>query len=303
MIQSRQIEAFRAVMLTGAMTTAAETIHVTQPAVSRLVRDLEAEIGFALFHRRGNLVVPTAEAHALLAEVERSFIGLGQIRAFADDLRTGRGGSLRIAALPAMAAGFMPRFVAGFCRARPNLRVLIDGLPSPVIRERVMAGHFDIGVTGLPFQRNSLAVTQLNDRAVIAMPEGHRLVERRFIRAEDLHDENVILLTRLTRSDGNHAIQAALQSVRYRQMIDTPLSTIACIFVSQGMGVAIVDPFSASEFVDKGVVLKPFQPSFNIGTALIHSSDRALSMIAQEFLAAFLDHARQFLRRAEYLRS
>jgi len=49
MIQSRQIEAFRAVMLTGAMTAAAAAIHVTQPAISRLVRDLEAELGLPCF--------------------------------------------------------------------------------------------------------------------------------------------------------------------------------------------------------------------------------------------------------------
>jgi len=150
MIQSRQIEAFRAVMLTGAMTAAAETIHVTQPAVSRLIRDLEAELGLALFQRRGNRVVPTAEAHALLVEVERSFVGLGQIRAFAGDIRSGRGGTLRIAVLPAMAAGFAPRFIADFCRGRPNLKVSIYGLPSATIRDRVTTGELDLGISGFP---------------------------------------------------------------------------------------------------------------------------------------------------------
>jgi DNA-binding transcriptional LysR family regulator len=89
------------------MTAAAEAIHVTQPAVSRLIRDLEQELGLALFHRRGNALIPTTEANALLTEVERSFIGMAQIRAFADDLRSGRHASLRIGVLPAMAAGFV----------------------------------------------------------------------------------------------------------------------------------------------------------------------------------------------------
>ena len=184
MIQSRQIEAFRAVMLTGAMTTAAETIHVTQPAVSRLVRDLESETGLLLFQRRGNLVVPTTEAHALLAEVERSFIGLGQIRAFADDLRTGRGGSLRLAVLPAMATGFIPRLIADFCRSRPNLKVTVHSPPSSVIRDGVGAGQFDIGVADLRFRRTSLMVTPLDDNAVVAMPAGHRLADLRVVRAK-----------------------------------------------------------------------------------------------------------------------
>jgi len=290
-------------MLTGAMTSAAEMMHVTQPAVSRLIRDLEAELGLALFHRRGNLVMPTAEAQALLVEVERSFVGLDRIRAFADDLRSGRGGTLRVAALPSVAAGFMPRFVAQYCRLRPHVEVLIDGLPSPLIRDRVVAGQFDIGVTGLPFQRDALTVTPIDDKAVVVMPKDHRLAKRRTIRADDLHDEKLILLTRLKNAEGNHPIRFVLQSVRYTQRIETPLSTIACVLASEDAGIAIVDPFSASEFAGKGVVVRPFEPAFNIGTAIVHSSERALSLLAQEFHAAFTKHIRRFLQQADYFRS
>jgi DNA-binding transcriptional LysR family regulator len=297
MINSRQVEAFRAVMLTGAMTAAAEIIHVTQPAVSRLIRDLEAEIGLALFHRRGNLVVPTAQAQALLTEVERSFVGLNQIRAFADDLRTGQGGTLRVAALPAVAAGFLPRFIAKFSRERPRVSVLMDGLSSAAIRDGVVAGAFDLGITAFPFQRASLTITPLEDNAMVAMPENHRLTRHKVVRAKDLHDENLILLTRFRR--GLHPVEVALQSVVRRSPVETPLATMACVLVSEGMGVAIVDPFSASEFVGKGVVLRPFEPSWIIGTALVHSRERALSVVAREFRDAFLEHARQALARAD----
>jgi DNA-binding transcriptional LysR family regulator len=315
MIQSRQIEAFRAVMLTGAMTAAAETIHVTQPAVSRLIRDLEAELGLALFQRRGNRVLPTPEARALLIEVERSFVGLGQIRAFAGDIRSGRGGMLRIAVLPAMATGFAPRFVAKFCRERPNLKVSIYGLPSPAIRDRVTTGELDLGIMGFPvgpartyswsateaqiqFQRGALTIIPLDDKAVLAVPAGHRLAGRQVVLTEDLRDETLILLNK----DVRHPINVALQSVPHRQVIDTPLSAIACTLVLEGMGVAVVDPFSASEFVGRGIVLRPLEPAFTIGTAIVHSTDRRLSLIAQEFLAGFLDHTRQFLARTDYLR-
>jgi DNA-binding transcriptional LysR family regulator len=301
MLQSRQIEAFRAVMVTGAMTTAAERIHVTQPAVSRLIRDLERQLGLTLFRRRGNLVVPTHEANALLVEVERSFVGLDQISAFADDLRSGRTGSLRVAVLPTMAAGFAPRFMAEFCRRRPGLKVLIDGLPSPAIRDRVAAGEYDIGVAGFPFQRASLTVSPLEDKAVIALPAGHRLAGKRAVRPEDLRQENLILLRRLARDQ--HPIAAVLQSARPRQVIETSLASIACVCVSEGMGVAIVDPFSVSEFVGRNVIVRRFEPSFNVGTAVLHSADRPLSTIAQEFRAGFLDHVHGFLERADYLRS
>jgi DNA-binding transcriptional LysR family regulator len=175
-------------------------------------------------------------------------------------------------------------------------------LPSPLIRDRVTTGQFDIGVTALPFRRDSLAVTPIEDKAVVVMPKDHRLAKRRTVRVGDLHDETLILLTRLKNTEGHHPFRYALQSIRYRQVIETPLSTIACVLASEGAGIAIVDPFSASEFLGMGVAARPFEPSFNIGTAIVHSSERALSSLAHEFQAAFMEHIRRFLKQADYLR-
>lgn len=294
MIQSRQVEAFRAVMLTGAMTAAADTLGVTQPAVSRLIRDFEAELGVALFLRRGNLVVPTAQAFDLLREVERSFVGLQQIRAFASELRAGQGGCLKVAALPAVSASFLPRFLAQFSRERPNLRIVVDGLSSAVIRERVSASHFDLGIVSYPFSNGALTITPVGDGAVVAMPIGHRLAEVAVVRLDDLRDERVILLSRFT--TGVQAIDIALQSLPNRLPIETPLANIACSLVAEGMGLAIVDVFSAIEFEGRGLVVRPFEPSLIIGTAVIHSSERPLSVIAQQFhtelIESMQDHAR-----------
>jgi DNA-binding transcriptional LysR family regulator len=82
-INSRQIEAFRALMLAGTTTAAAEVMRVTQPAVSRLLADLQAALKLTLFDRRGTRLVPTSEALALYDEVQRSFVGLDRIAAVA----------------------------------------------------------------------------------------------------------------------------------------------------------------------------------------------------------------------------
>lgn len=295
----RQIEAFRAVMLTGGMTTAANTMHITQPAVSRLIRDLEYELKLNLFHRRGNQVSPTAEAFDLFAEVERTFLGFDRLKSRAEELRTGRSGALRIAALPAMAISFLPRFIASFCRERPELKVLIDGIPSHLVLERVAGGQFDIGVSALTVERASLHITPIDDAAVAVIPSNHRLASKQVIRAPDLRDETLIML-----APGFYhrsAIEAVLASIPRRQMIETPLSSIACVLASEGMGITIVDPFSASEFVGRGVVLRPFEPRMSVGCALVRSSDRPLSHIATEFYAALQAHIEEFLRLKTYL--
>ena len=72
----KQIEAFRAVMLTRSMTVAAAQLHTSQPNISRVIAQLQAETGLRLFKRVGLQLVPTPEAEALLREVDRAYVCL-----------------------------------------------------------------------------------------------------------------------------------------------------------------------------------------------------------------------------------
>src|ERR1700756_2383858 len=105
-INSRHVEAFRAMMLTGSVTDAAKLMAVTQPAVSRLLRDLQALLKMELFERRGSGLVPTAAPTPLYVGVEPSFAGPARTAAAAEEIRGRRIGTLRIAALPALANGY-----------------------------------------------------------------------------------------------------------------------------------------------------------------------------------------------------
>lgn len=287
-LNSRQVEAFRAVMLDGGMTAATASLHITQPAVSRLIRDLEYEVGLSLFYRRGNKIIPTAEAFDLLAEVERSFVGLEAVKSYADNLRGTRAGSLRIAALPALAAGFLPRFVASFCRHRPEVRIRLDGLPSHLVVDRVAGGQFDVGICAMVSERPSLAYTAIEGSAVVLLPTRHRLAKLKEIKAADLAGESIILLGR--GSHTRHLVEAALQSVSYRQVIEASWSVTACALAASGAGVTIVDPFAASDFAGKTVAVRPFIPRLNVGFRLIRSSNRPQSRLSQQFIAEFQAH-------------
>ncbi|MFC5445970.1 helix-turn-helix domain-containing protein [Rhizobium halophytocola] len=75
MIKHRPVEAFREVMRSGSISAAAENLEISQPAVSRLIKDLEAEIGFALSTRHGSRIAPTTAAHEFFEVVERSSPG------------------------------------------------------------------------------------------------------------------------------------------------------------------------------------------------------------------------------------
>ncbi|WP_296571086.1 LysR family transcriptional regulator [Phreatobacter sp.] len=278
----RQLEAFRAVMMTGGMTAGAEVLHVTQPAVSRLIRDLEYNLKIRLFERRGNQLSPTPEAVALLAEVERSYLGLEHVKAFAADLRSARAGSLRVAALPALALGFLPFLMARFRATRPGLAVQIDGIPSHLVLDRVAGGQFDFGFVAVPAERSSLVMAPMMAPIVAVVPTDRRLARLAEIRASDLAGEDVILLGR--GSYQRHIIEVALAGISIRSTVETPLSAIACALASEGVGIALVEAYTARAFIGRGVVVLPFRPAIDAGFSIVTARQRALSQAARDFL-------------------
>src|SRR5689334_17195859 len=157
-LNPRQIEAFRAMMLTGGATDAAKLMGVTQPAVSRMIRDLQLALDLKLFERRGARLVPTGEARGLYAEVERSFLGLDRIAAAAVELRTRRAGILRIASLPALANGFLPHCVGGFLAQRPKLDLMLSGLVSHIVLDIVASGQSDLGFAQAPIEHTGVTI-------------------------------------------------------------------------------------------------------------------------------------------------
>ncbi len=282
-------------MMTGGMTSGAEVLRITQPAVSRLIRDLEHNLKLRLFDRKGNQISPTPEATALLAELERSYLGLEHVKAFANDLRSARAGSLRIAALPALALGFLPFLIAKFRESRPGLSIMIDGIPSHLVLDRVAGGQFDFGFAAILTERPSLNFTPIAAPIFAVVPASRRIAGLEIIRAGDLAGEDVILLGR--GSYQRHIVEISLAGVPIKSSVETPLSAIACALASQGVGVALVDAFTAQRFLGQNVVVRPFHPALDAGFSLVTSQQRPLSQSARDFLATVETGSAEYLAR------
>ena len=108
----RHVEVIHAVVLTGSATGAAKRLHVTQPAVSNVLRDAQERLGFELFERKAGRLIPTANTLALFEEIERSFTGLSEINGLAERLRRQRGRRVVLACTPVFAAVVLPRMLA-----------------------------------------------------------------------------------------------------------------------------------------------------------------------------------------------
>ncbi|MCW2240049.1 LysR substrate-binding domain-containing protein [Azospirillum canadense] len=298
MLNPRQIEAFRAVMLTGGITAAAELLNISQPAVSRLISDLQYALKLTLFERRGSRIAPTSEALSLYQEVERSFVGLERIEQAARDLQERRAGILRIGAMPALAIGFLPRFVAQFLEQRPRVDVSLWGSSSTVVLDWVAAGQCELGFGQSPVEHGTVLSEKLPPVPVVAIvPSGHPLAARSRLTPQDFAGEAFISLGPSTLL--RYRIDAAFadHGVNRTMRVETQLTMIACAMVASGAGVSIVDPFTAEEYAGRGVAIRPFEPRVHIEMAVLQSAQRSLSTLAQDFLGEFRSAVAAFGRR------
>jgi DNA-binding transcriptional LysR family regulator len=280
--------------VTGGVTSAARALNITQPAVTRLVQDLQYSLGLTLFERRGNRLVPTNEALSLYREVERQFVGMERIQSAARSLRDGLSGSLRIAALPAFSVGFLPHLTGEYLKEKPGLELALYGSISSQVAEWVASGFCDLGFAQLPLDFPSVEVELLPAVAAVAvMPAGHRLASRQCLVPEDFIGEPFVSLEQTTQL--RYRIDAIFSSARIARetRIETPLSMIACSLVAAGAGVSIVDPFTAQEYRGRGIEVRPFEPQIRFDIGVVWPAGRGRSALALGFaqkLRAAVEH-------------
>ncbi|MCW5687254.1 MAG: LysR family transcriptional regulator [Pseudolabrys sp.] len=293
----RQVEAFRAVMITGSATAGAAFMGVTQPAVSKLLRDFQHQLKLKLFERRGTGIAPTAEAVTLFGEVERSFIGIERIAEAAEQIRLRQASLLRIAALPALANGFLPRFAGKFVSGRPEVDLELSGVISTLVVDWVVNRQCDFGFASPQIDHPALEKIAMPSLPYVAvLPEGHKLARKKVVVPKDFEGENFISLNHSSQSRRQIDAIFADHGVSRVMRVETHLSEIACGLVSSGLGVGICDPFTAREFSSRGVVARPFQPTVTIEVFALYSSHQAPAGIAFEFIEQFAAHIRKFGR-------
>jgi len=257
---------------------------VTQPAVSRLIKDFEHAIGLQLFERRGNHIIPTQEAKTLWKEVDRAFVGLHHIGNLAADIGRQAAGTLRIAAMPALANGLLPRFLAQFLRDKPNLQASLTGLPSTLVMESVASGRADIGYADGPSDRPGFFLQTRSRAAVVAIPRGHRLAGLERVSPQDLVGERII--RQETGTLFAMRVEVAIGGIPRRPSLEVNLSHTALSLVREGAGIAIIDPAAAFEF-KHSIVLRPFSIFIDAGFLEVRSANDAPSAIVDRFATEF----------------
>ncbi|CAG9221451.1 LysR family transcriptional regulator [Paraburkholderia sabiae] len=265
----RQMEVFRAVMLTGSINAAAKMLYVSQPAVSKLVAHTETTLGLRLFERAKGRLIPTAEAQALFREVEQVYQSALRVDEFARALALGPASLLRVACSPSLAPAVVAPAIVELKRQLPGLSVdwhtsLMADMPLEVLSKTV-----DVAVTSLPIEHEHLeAVPFMRGRMMCALPPDHPLARRDRIALADLKHEPMILFRRDI-PFGTMIVRACQQAdVELTSVVDVTRADQALALVRGGLGLAIVD-----EFATRGVdcIVRPLVENLEMVSTFVYS--------------------------------
>lgn len=293
-LQLRQIEAFRAVIDTGSMTEAGKFLGVSQPAVSRQIRDLEQRFGLNLFIRRAGRVEPTKDAIALNHEVERCLGGMEQLVKFASELGTLRRQRLRIAATVGHSYFLLPSVIREFNQVFPDVTISLRSVPSHDVVNLIEKGQCDIGFALLAPDVHGVNMEPMPEvELVCVLPKGHPLEAKPQIAPQDLDGVPLLLISEdsLMRKRMLQAFTGA--NITPNVIVDSTYTGPICSLVGQNMGVSIVDHLTATAYVDQNIVIKPFKPAIPCELKLVTHARQNISVPAR----AFVDIAKTVLLR------
>lgn len=288
----KALRAFRATITEGSLAGAARIVHLSQPAVSRLISGLEGELRLNLFERSGRRLVPTREGLAFFREAGRILDNLDEVPRIAADIRAGRSEMLRVVAMPRIARAIISPAIAALVAADPDTRVSLD------IRARREAGkwlagrEYDIGVGALPVDHPEIETELLlRVRAQALIPADWPLADRSSVTADALADVPIIRLLPglLLREQLDDFFRSA--GVVPREICEVASSELACALACDGVGVTIADELVASQVAGGSARLVPIEPERWMSFGVLLPRRRSALPSRDRLMACLRDHA------------
>ncbi|CAN7674886.1 LysR substrate-binding domain-containing protein [Variovorax sp. LjRoot290] len=293
----RQLRAFDAVADTGSFTAAAARLHLTQSALSVLVRELEREMGVQLFDRHTRRVLLSEAGREFQPSVQRLLADLAGAVAGVTELRDQKKGVLRLAAPQLMACTLMPRVIAAYSARYPDIDVrLADTLPEHLLAgvlsgEVELAVGQDVAVDPAAIERRTL----FRDRHWLICPPDHAFARRRQVRWSELGPYTFIAPTRDFRQRVLPELDADARELMLRATTqEVSYMTTALGMVASGLGLTVCPTYSASLVKAHGLqMVKLDRPDFHREVCVYAASRRSLSPAA----AGFVEMLEQFVRK------
>jgi DNA-binding transcriptional LysR family regulator len=291
------IDVCNAVLLTGTVTAAARLLNVTQPAVTKLLQSAENQMGFKLFTRDKNRMIPTEEALALQAELFDISSRIQKLRDMAHALTQEQGSLLRVDCVPSLAASLMPRVLKRFTASFPNVTCHLETHAHSAILERMMRRQSDFGfaLASIPFP-GVVEETLAEGRGVCVAPIGQFASAKGHVTWKDLSRCRLIRMPASTHYGG-----LMLEASHYTEDVapgglTVTTNLLAMKLAEEGVGVAAMDSFTASSADVRKVQVLDIHPLVAVQLKWLRRLDGKLSQPMKAFAQMMADEAQSIER-------
>ena len=193
-IDVHQIKAFLAVADALQFKGAAEQLHITQPALSSIIKALELEVGAQLLQRTTRVVQLTGAGRVFAEQSRLALEHIERAALLARRAEAGQIGNLRIAYMDFAINGALPEIIEAFSKSFPQIAIDLVHIPSTLQKDAIQDTSIDVGFMIGPYHAANIeTIPFAMEKLVVLLPTGHRLAKRKTIRVQELAKERFVL--------------------------------------------------------------------------------------------------------------
>jgi DNA-binding transcriptional LysR family regulator len=295
----RHIEVFHAIMQVGTISGAAQVLHISQPAVTKVLQHAELQLGMPLFERVRGKLYPKPEAHRLFVETEKLNRDLQGIRRLAASLKSRAVETVRLVSTPTVAISVLPKAMTNWRRDFPDTRCELSTHHTSEIVNALRLGEADLALSLQDPRHPGIVAEPIAQGLLTVMaPAGTWTEEacRHPISPADLSGE---LIGLADRDPLGEMVVAACEAQDVQPVFHTVVQTyqIARSLVEAGAGTAVLDPFTAACAAPDKVQHRVWEPAIPVQLYLLTASHAPLSHGARELANCIGAAARALLEK------
>jgi DNA-binding transcriptional LysR family regulator len=291
-VRLRHLEVFHAVMRAGTVSGAARLLHISQPAVSKVLQHAEAQLGLALFERVHGKFHPTPEARRLFAEVDKLHAELVSIRRLAANLKAGPQQRVRLSVTPALGATVVPSAVARWSRNYSQGHCELATHHTRELVQALILSELDMGLTLHDPQHPGVHAEVLTRAPMMVLlpARGAALRARSALHLQSL-PPHLIGLSPTDPLGLRVTAECEALGLTLQPHVSVQTYQLARQLAEAGVGAAIVDPFTAASADRERVAVRPVEPLITVPLVLLTPVAAPLSQPARRLVQELRESA------------